>query len=296
MIGSRATRGALLALVTATLWGVTGAIAGGVFDVVPPAYVSQVRAVVTVVVLLPYAVVRGTFRVPSQLWKFMLLGVNLALVNVTFYWALDLLGVGPGATIQFLAPIMVLIWMRVVRGHPVSPFVWVAAVGAVTGVGMVTKAWSLDASDVLGVTAGLASAVLFATYLLYGEYLGESYKPLQIAMWGFIFASMIWIVVLPPWTFPSDVPVAAWRDLLIIGVFGTALPFIIGFQALRMVASGIVGVVATAEPAIAAVTAAILLGQQLDPVQWLGVIVVVVAVATVQRIGLADVHSPAPIA
>ncbi len=271
-------------------------MAGGVFDVVPPVYVSQIRAVVTVVVLVPYALARGTFKVPPQLWKFMLLGVNLALVNVTFYWALDLLGVGPGATIQFLAPIMVLIWMRVVRGHPVSPFVWVAAVGAVTGVGMVTKAWALEASDVLGVAAGLVSAVLFATYLIYGEYLGKSYKPLQIAMWGFIFASLLWIIVLPPWTFPSDVPVAAWRDLLIIGVFGTALPFIIGFQALRMVASGIVGVVATAEPAIAAVSAAVILGQQLEPVQWLGVVVVVVAVATAQRIGLAEVHSPAPIA
>ncbi len=112
MIGSRATRGALLALLTAALWGVTGAIAGGVFDIVPPAYVSQVRAVTTVLVLLPYALVRRTFSVPPQLWKFVLLGVNLALVNVTFYWALDLLGVGPGATIQFLAPIMVLIWMR----------------------------------------------------------------------------------------------------------------------------------------------------------------------------------------
>ncbi|VAV92931.1 hypothetical protein MNBD_ACTINO01-1734, partial [hydrothermal vent metagenome] len=45
-----------------------------------------------------------------------------------------------------------------------------------------------------------------------------------------------------------------------------------------------------------AVSAAVILGQQLEPVQWLGVVVVVVAVATAQRIGLADVHSPAPIA
>ncbi len=296
MIATRATTGALLALVTAALWGITGAMAGGVFDVVPPAYVAQIRAVVTVIVLLPYAVFRGTFKVPAQLWKFMVLGANLAIVNVSFYWALDILGVGPGATIQFLGPILVLVWMKVVRGQPVGPIVWLAAVGAVVGVGIVTEAWSLDASDLIGVGAGLISAVTFATYLLYGEYLGGSYKPLQIAVWGFIFASLIWIVALPPWTFPSDVSGAAWRDLLIIGVFGTALPFIIEFQALRMVVSGVVGVVATAEPAIAAVTAAILLGQQLGVVQWGGVALVVVAVATVQRFGLQDVHSPAPIA
>ncbi|NHZ70944.1 MAG: EamA family transporter [Proteobacteria bacterium] len=296
MAVSRATQGALLALITAALWGVTGAIAGGVFDIVPPAYVSQARAIITVILLVPYAAYKGVLAPPPQLWKFILLGLNLAVVNVTFYWALEILGVGPGATIQFLGPIMVLVWMSAVRGYAVRPVVWLAAVGAVSGVALVTRAWTLESSDILGVVAGLVSAVTFATYLLYGEYLGSSFKPLQIATWGFIFASVIWLVVLPPWTFPSDVPAAAWRDLLIIGVFGTTLPFIIEFQALRMVASGIVGVVATAEPAIAAITAALLLGQQLAAIQWLGVIIVVVAVASVERFGLSDVKSPTPIA
>jgi inner membrane transporter RhtA len=287
----------LLALGAATLWGVTGALAAGVFDEVSPAYVSQTRSIIAVLILAPYAAYRGVVRPPKPLWKFMVLGVNLALVNVTFYWALDLLGVGPGATIQFLAPIMVLVWMTVVRSYSVPAIVWVAAVSAISGVALVTQAWALDgASDFLGVGAGLLSAVLFATYLLYGEHLGESYPPAQIASWGFAFASILWLVVLPPWTFPTDVSTGAWVDIVIIGVVGTALPFIVEFQALRMVASGVVGVVATAEPAIAAVAALILLGQSLAPIQWIGVAVVVVAISTVQRFGLADLHPPAPIA
>jgi len=296
MSTSRATQGMLLALGAATMWGVTGAVAAGVFDVVSPAYVSQSRAIIAVIILVPYAAYRGVLGPPKPLWKFMVLGANLALVNVTFYWALDLLGVGPGATIQFLAPIMVLGWMAVVRGFTVGPIVWIAAFGAVFGVALVTQAWALEGSDYLGFAAGLVSAVLFASYLVFGEYLGKTHPPTQIATWGFVFAAVFWLIVLPPWTFPWGIDAGTWVDIIIVGVFGTALPFIFGFHALRLAPSGIVGVAATAEPAIAAVAALILLGQQLDPIQWLGVTVVVVAIATVQRFGLSDLHPPAPIA
>lgn len=292
----RTTRGALLTLLAATLWGVSGAIAGGVFEVVSPARVTQSRALIAVVVLVPYAAHRGVLRLEGGFWKFALLGLNLAVVNVTFYWALDALGVGPGATIQFLAPILVLGWMTVVHRTRVRALVWVAAVAAIVGVGLVTRAWNLEGSDMLGVISGLVSAAAFATYLLYGEYLGKTYRPSQIAAWGFVFAAAFWLVVLPIWTFPTDIGAAAWRDLLIIGVFGTAVPFIVGFAALRLASSGVVGVVATAEPAIAAIAAAVLLGQTLDPIQWVGVSVVVIAIATVQRIGLTDVHPTSSIA
>ena len=292
----RTTKGVLLTLLVAALWGISSAVAAGVFDVVSPARVAESRSLIAMVVLVPYAAYRRVLRLDGGFWKFALLGLNLAVVNVTFFWAIDALGVGPGATIQFLAPILVLGWTVVVHKTRVRPLTWAAAVAAVVGVGLVNEAWSLESSDALGVVAGLASAVAFATYLLYGEYLGKTFKPAQIAAWGFVFASAIWLVVLPIWTFPTDIGGRAWVDLLIIGVLGTAVPFIVQFAALRLAASGIVGVVATAEPAIGAIAAAIMLGQALDPIQWLGVGVVVAAVATVQRLGLSSVHPASQIA
>ena len=296
MSDDRMARGVLLALASAVMWGVSGAVAAGVFDVVSPAYVAQARALVAVAVLVPYAAWRGVLKPTGPLWKYAALGVNLAVVNVTFYWALDLLGVGPGATIQFLGPILVLVWIAVVRGVSVRALIWVAAVAAVAGVAMVTQAWTLESSDMLGMAAGLAAAITFAIYLLFGEHLADSYDAAQIATWGFVFSGLIWLVVLPPWTFPSDIGASAWRDLIIIGLMGTAIPFILELTALGMVSAGIVGVVATVEPAVGAVAASILLSQTLDPVQWLGVVVVVAAVASVQRWGLPDAHPPSPIA
>lgn len=286
MKNDRVANGALLALLAAALWGVSGAVVAGVFDVVSPERAAQSRSLIALVVLVPLAAYRGVLRLDGGFWKFALLGLNLAVVNVAFYWALEALGVGPGATIQFLAPILVLAWLVVFRGVHVRLFVWGAAALAVLGVGLVTQVWAFESADLFGIAAGLVAAVTFASYLIYGEYLGKTYTPLQITTWGFVFAALIWLVVLPIWTFPTDLEGRVWLDLIIVGVFGTAIPFIVSFTALRLAPSGIVGVVATSEPAIGAVAAAIMLGQALDPIQWIGIFAVIVAVATVQQWGL----------
>ncbi len=294
MSESRSTTGGLLALLAAAMFGVSGAVAGGTFDVIEPAYVAQVRSFVAAILLVAWAWYRGSLAPGKGIWRLMLLGLNLALVNVTFYWAIDRLGVGPGATIQFLAPTFVLVWIAVVRRQPVGPWAWVASAAAVFGVSLVTQAWS-GLSDAVGLAAGLAAAVLFASYLVYGEYLGKSYAPSTLGAWGFVFASVFWAVVLPWWTFPvSEASEVVWA-LLVVGILGTALPFIVEFLALSMTSSGIVGIVATAEPPIGAVSAAVILDQSLEPVQWLGIAIVVVAVAVVQWRGLSDMHPATPL-
>jgi inner membrane transporter RhtA len=277
------------------MFGFAGAVAGGVFDVVAPARVAQARSLMVVVILVPVALIRRSFKPQPGLWRIALMGLNLALVTVTFYWAIDLLGVGPGATVQFLGPIMVLAWFAIVRRQRVQPLVWFAAIAAVVGVGLVTEAWTLDGGDLVGIGAGLAAAVTFACYLIYGEHLAETYRPLYITTWGFIFSSIIWLVVLPIWSFPTDIGRAAWRDLIVIAVVGTALPFVLEFRALALVSSSIVGVMATAEPAIGAAFASVMLNQRLTPIQWVGVVIVVGSVASVQRWGLQGATAPVPI-
>lgn len=295
MFGSRSASGALLALFAAACFGVSGAVAGGVFDTISPAHVAQSRSLIAAVLLLAYAAARKALRPTGPWWKLVLLGLNLALVNVTFYWALDLLGVGPGATVQFLAPIFVLVWIAVAQREHVGRLAWVAAAAAVFGVGLVTGAWTGSITNMVGFAAGLASAVLFACYLVYGEHLSREFRPSTVTAWGFVFASAFWAVVLPWWNYPAAEASDVWLELLVVGVLGTAVPFVVEFAALSMVSSGVVGIVATAEPPIAAVAAVLLLGQQLEPVQWIGIAIVALAVAAVQRWGLGSEHGTTPV-
>ncbi|MEA3510663.1 MAG: EamA family transporter [Actinomycetota bacterium] len=289
----RSTRnGIAFALLAALFWGVSGAVAADAFTHLSATRVAEARAIVTTLLFIPFAYFRGALAPRGGLLGFALLGANLVVVNVTFYWAIDRLGVGPGATIQFLAPIFVLLWMVVAQRRHVSPTVWVAAAVAVTGVFLITEAWNLEGGDWIGVAWGLLSAVAFASYLVFGEYLGRSHPAMTIVTWGFVFASVIWLFVQPLWSFPTDLSAKVWFELLWIGIIGTALPFLFGFSALRRAASGIVGVISTTEPVFAATAAWILLGQYLSAVQMIGGVMVLGAAAAIQRWGTTDAGTP----
>jgi drug/metabolite transporter (DMT)-like permease len=283
---SRQRVGIALALSSALLWGVSGAVAADAFSDVSPARVAQARALQATIILMALAGWRGVLRPQGQTRWLMALGVNLAVVNVTFYWALDRLGVGPGATIQFLAPVLVLGWMVVVQKRRVTGVAWAAAVLAVLGVGLVSEAWDVANADWLGVAAGLSSALAFAGYLLIGEHIGRSLPAPTVMAWGFLYASVFWAIAQPWWGFPTDLAGGVWGKLIWVGIAGTAIPFLLGIAALQRAASGVIGVVATTEPVIGAAAAWIMLEQRLDPLQILGGMMVVVAVASIQRWGL----------
>lgn len=287
MVDSRTQQfGVGLALGAALLWGISGAVAADAFADVSPARVAQARVLLAALVLIPWAGWRGALRPQGNLGWLAAIGVNLAVVNVTFYWALERLGVGPGATIQFLGPIMVLGWMVVVQHRRVTTLAWVAAVLAVIGVGLVSEAWDVAGADWVGVAAGLASAVAFATYLLIGEHLGTRLAAVTVLAWGFLVATVFWAVVQPLWDFPTDLSSGVWGKLVWVGIAGTALPFLLEIAALRRAPSGIVGVVATAEPVIGAAAAWVMLDQTLRPLQIAGGLMVVAAVASIQRWGV----------
>jgi drug/metabolite transporter (DMT)-like permease len=287
-----ARSGIAFALLAALFWGVSGAVAADAFAAVTPAQVAEVRAFVTALFFIPFALYRGVLSPRGGLLWFAIFGANLAIVNVTFYWAIDRLGVGPGATIQFLAPIFVLLWMVVAQRRHVSSVVWLAAAAAVTGVFFITEAWQLEGGDWIGVAWGLTSAVAFAAYLVLGEHLGRTYPSMTIVTWGFIVASIIWLVAQPLWKFPTDLSPVVWAELVWVGIMGTALPFLFEVSALRRASSGIVGVIATTEPVFAATVAWVWLGQYLSPIQIFGGAMVLGAAASIQRWGAADVEGP----
>ncbi|HSG80707.1 MAG TPA: EamA family transporter, partial [Gemmatimonadota bacterium] len=174
VLKEQSTSGILFALTAAALYGVSGAIAADLFSEADPARVSEARALITSVVLVPYAWRRGLLGMGGQIRWLAALGVNLALVGLTFYWAIDRLGVGPGATLQFIGPFFVLAWMAVVQRRPIRSVTWGTAVVALVGVTLITEAWALDALDVFGLASGVTSAALFASYFLIGEHVGKT--------------------------------------------------------------------------------------------------------------------------
>src|SRR5690606_26376697 len=115
----------------AALFGVSAGVAADVFEAVSPVRVAQFRSVLAALVLGTVAYRRRLLNPQGKLGWTAALGANLALVTVTFYWAIERLGVGPGTTIQFTGPVLVMVWMRLVEKRHVPVIAWLAGVAAV---------------------------------------------------------------------------------------------------------------------------------------------------------------------
>jgi drug/metabolite transporter (DMT)-like permease len=72
-------------------------------------------------------------------------------------------------------------------------------------------------------------------------------------------------------------------ELVWLVLLGTVAPFLLEVAALRITNPGVVGVIATLEPVVAATTAWLWLDQVLTPLQVIGAALVVGAVALIQR-------------
>jgi len=284
--------GFAFAFTAALLFGVSGAIASDALVEISSSRAAQSRAIVAVVILLPYAWYRGKLAARAPWTLLLLFGASLTAVNAAYYEAVDRIGVGPGMTLQFLAPIVVLLWMRSVEGKAVRRSTWWAASVALVGTGLIAEVWHVADMDLIGIGAGLVSALTFAAYLIVGEKLGKTMAPSGIMAYGFAISALMWAVLQPMWSFPTDLSTKVWVELAWMGLIGTAIPFMLELQALQRASAGLVGMIATAEPVIGAIAVWLMFSQTMAPVQIAGMVLIVLAVASVQQRGVAEVEVP----
>ena len=287
--------GYLLAAVAAAMFAVNGSIAKLLLeDGVSAAHLSQLRVTVAFVMLggALALVDRPRLRiaradVPRMAW----LGLaGVAIVQLSYFLAIERMPISVALVIQFTGPAMVLLWLRAAHGRRLKPSLYGAVALSVAGSAVVVEVFDAGSIDGLGVAYALVAAVTFAIYLVGFERAGHSYDAVTTLTWGLGFATLFWALVSPPWTFPLGELDSAGNVALALGVvvIGTLAPFLLNVSALRHLPAARVGVVATLEPVLATLVAWAIHDEALAGIQIAGGLLVVVAVAWVQS------HPPSP--
>jgi drug/metabolite transporter (DMT)-like permease len=289
-----ATVAALLRVVLAgACWALAAVLAKYAFDRgVPPVRLAEARVAVAVAALAPVLAWRrpDLLRPPAGTWPALAgFGACVAAVNLTYYVAIDHLPIGVALGLQYTGPAILMaattLLARDVQAAP-GRLAWVAAGLTLAGAALVSQAFEgLGSLNLPGLTAGLASAVLFAAYLLAAELAGRrGAEPATTLLWGFLVAVAIWAVVAPWWSWPvaalADPGVAA--AVVGVGLVGTLLPFALAVGAVRVISAATAGIAATSEPVFAAAFAWVLLGQHLNLAQLTGATLVVAGVVLAQ--------------
>lgn len=232
--------------------------------------------------------------------------VGVAGLQLTYNVAIDRLPLGIALLIEYLAPVLVVLWVRFVRKESVRPQMWAAVVLAVGGLAVVSRVWNGLAFDGLGIVMALLAAVCFATYFLLGEHNVGFDDPLRVILWAFVVATVVMNLIQPLWTTPelpsstsglgrfSDVSVNPWLVLAIIVVLGTVVPFFLEMLALRHLPATIVTVVAMLEPVIAVFLGWGWFHESLTPVQAVGAVAVIAGIILAQTSRKVELTIPAP--
>ncbi|MEI5103956.1 EamA family transporter [Streptomyces sp. PmtG] len=285
----RAERGRVLglglALLSAFAFGGSGVAAKPLIEAgLDPLHVVWLRVAGAALVMLPVAwrhraLVR---RRPALLAGFGLLAV--AGVQACYFASISRIPVGVALLVEYLAPALVLGWVRFVQRRPVTRSSALGVVLAVGGLACVVEVWAGLSFDAVGLLLALGAACCQVGYFVLSDQGSDAGAdapdPLGVIAYGLLVGTLVLTLIARPWGMDwavlgraadmdgSQVP--AWALLGWIVLIATVLAYVTGIVTVRRLSPPVAGVVACLEAVIATVLAWVMLGERLSAPQLAG--------------------------
>jgi len=245
------------------------AFAKSAFAITSPLTMSWLRITCAGLILLTFA--RPDFRHKSTAAWRALAAYSLALVamNVTIYQAMARIPLGLAVTLEFLGPLAVGLFTR--RGW--RDLIWVG----LAGLGVALLGGSPGSLTWAGVGFALVAGAAWGVYILVTPSVGRHWPgatPVTVA--NLTGAAVLALPVL----LLNRTGLGNWRLwglAAAVGLLSSVIPYILELRALRHLERRVFSVLMSLEPAVAALTALIILGEQLTWLEWLAIGCVIAA-------------------
>lgn len=208
---------------------------------------------------------------PEQRLPLLLYGLSLGAMNYLFYLSIQHIPLGVAVALEFTGPLAVALFGS---RRPLD-FVWVAL--AVLGLWfLLPLGQDVSQIDPMGALLALGAGACWAVYILTGQRAGEEHGPATVAMGSLIAA----VVFVPIGMIQASDTLFQWALLLPglgIAILSTALPYSLEMIALTRMPSKTFGTLMSMEPALAALSGMVFLGEMLTLVQTLALGAIILA-------------------
>lgn len=198
-------------------------------------------------------------------------GLSLGAMNYLFYLSLQRIPLGIAVALEFTGPLAVALFAS---RRPVD-FIWVIL--AITGLWfLLPLGQDVAHVDLTGALLALGAGAGWAVYILSGRRAGEEHGPATVAMGSLIAA----IVFVPLGAFQATDALWHWSLLpigLAIAILSTALPYSLEMIALTRLPTRTFGTLMSMEPALAALSGMVFLGEMLTFSQTLALGAIIMA-------------------
>ncbi len=295
-------RGYLLIMGAATLWGVSATAAKLLLNQdVDTLLIVQCRVTFSCLLLLAYFLL---FRVdvlrvkPGDLWQFALAGIlGVAGANFTYYFAIKESTVATAILIQYTAPLAVMAYAALTRTEFFTSAKIAAALLSLCGCFLAVGAYNPSVIRItpIGFLSACGSMLTFAFLNIYTRHLLVRYNLWTTTFYSFLFASLFWLVLNPPWVVAAMNPAPElWMGLFLLAIISVLIPHTLFFAGLRYLAASRAMITSTLEPIVAIVSAALVLDELLEPLQALGAVLVLTAIILLQMKRDPELSLPPP--
>ena len=197
---------------------------------------------------------------PAQRVPLLLYGLALGAMNYLFYLSLQRIPLGVAVALEFSRPL---------------DFVWVAL--AILGLWyLLPLGQNVAQVDLTGALFALGAGACWAVYILTGQRAGEEHGPATVAM-GSLIASLVFV---PLGMAQATDTLWQWSLLpmgLGIAILSTALPYSLEMMALTRLPTRTFGTLMSLEPALAALSGMVFLGETLKLSQTLALGAIIIA-------------------
>jgi inner membrane transporter RhtA len=263
---------ALLLLAIVSLQ-IGGALATRLFPVLGVDGTVAIRIIISAILLglVARRRVRNFASLFLRDWKLLLAyGLCMAAMNFFFYKAIALIPLGAAVAIEFVGPLGV----AALNSHRIGHF---ACVGlASLGIVLLSPLAGVDV-DALGIVFALLAGAGWAFFILLSSRVVKQVPGNDGLAIGMSVAALSMI----PFAIPVATDLISNPMLLLAGLgvalLSTTLPFTLEFEALKRLSTRAYGVIVSAEPVVAALIGALLLGERIGIQGMVAVACVVVA-------------------
>ncbi|EHF5016046.1 threonine/homoserine exporter RhtA [Enterobacter hormaechei] len=246
-------------------------LAKSLFPLVGAPGVTALRiALGTLILVVVFKPWRLRFKKEQRL-PLLFYGLALGGMNYMFYLSIQTIPLGIAVALEFTGPLAVALFSS---RRPVD-FIWVVL--AVLGLWfLLPLGQSVSQIDLTGAALALGAGACWAVYILTGQRAGEEHGPATVAL-GSLIAAVIFV---PIGMAQATDAIWQWSILpvgLAVAILSTALPYSLEMIALTRLPTRIFGTLMSMEPALAAISGMIFLGETLTLVQTLALCSIIAA-------------------
>lgn len=246
-------------------------LAKSLFPIVGAPGVTALRiALGTLILVVIFKPWRLRFQKEQRL-PLLLYGLSLGAMNYLFYLSIQTVPLGIAVALEFTGPLAVALFSS---RRPVD-FVWVVL--AVLGLWfLLPLGQDVSHVDLTGAALALGAGACWAVYILTGQRAGEEHGPATVALGSLIAA----IVFVPLGMAQATESIWQWSILPVglgVAVLSTALPYSLEMIALTRLPTRIFGTLMSMEPALAAMSGMVFLGETLTFTQTLALCSIIAA-------------------